>query len=501
MARYKHTEAESGQGMFLTVNLKEQLLPGTFEYMLNELVGTKIDVSIFDENYQNDEKGAGAIPPRVLIKLISYGYLKGVKSSRRLEELCRNNVTAKALAEDMEPHWTTIADFISTGGEKFKGIFAQVLMYCNELELIGGQDYAVDGDRLPSNASLEMTGKRKDLEKRLAIYRRMAEKHIEKHQRRDEAGDNSEASEKRYQERQRKLNKKIEALDNFIKTMKPKKGNGGKEITSNVTDNESAMIHSPKGYIQGYIGMAVADSKKQIIVSAKAVGSANEGAHFPDMLKNALSNVEKAGVKKEPEKKPVIMADSNYFSEENLKAGRELGVETIIADGSYKSRLGKKEGKTYRAEDFTYNEEDDNYECPAGKKLERTKTRKISGRECKLYKADAGDCGVCPLKEKCVKSKKKSRKSGRSLSVTENNSPGGIIHEHLKNLNTVEWQDKYARRMQIIEPVFANISFCKGLNRFSLRGQEKVNGQWLLYCIVHNLGKCLKGYNKGKGYA
>jgi hypothetical protein len=118
-----------------------------------------------------------------------------------------------------------------------------------------------------------------------------------------------------------------------------------------------------------------------------------------------------------------------------------------------------------------------------------------------LYKADAVDCGDCPLKEKCVKSKKKDRKSGRSLFVTESNSPGGLLYEHLKKLNTVEWQDKYACRIQIIEPVFANISCCKGLNRFSLRGQEKVNGQWLLYCMVHNLGKCLKGYNKGKGYA
>jgi hypothetical protein len=261
------------------------------------------------------------------------------------------------------------------------------------------------------------------------------------------------------------------------------------------------MIHSPKGYIQGYIGLAVADAKEQIIVGAKAVGSANEGGHFTEMVKNTLVNAEKAGVKKEPGKKPVFTADSNYFSEDNLKAGAGLGVETIIADGNYKSRLGKKEGNTYRAEDFTYNAEGDYYECPAGKKLGHTKARKISGREGRLYKADVGDCGACPLKEKCSKSKKKERRSGRSLFVTESNSPGGLMYEHLKKLNTVEWQDKYARRIQIIEPVFADISNCKGLDRFSLRGQEKVNGQRLLYCMVHNLGKCLKGYNKGKGYA
>jgi hypothetical protein len=261
------------------------------------------------------------------------------------------------------------------------------------------------------------------------------------------------------------------------------------------------MIHSSKGYIQGYIGLAVADAKEQIIAGAKAVGSANGGAHFPDMVKDALSNAEEAGVKKEAEKKPVVMADSNYFSGENLKAGREPGVEAVIADGNYKSRLGKKEGKTYRAEDFTYNAEEDTYECPAGKKPERAKTRKISGREGKLYKADTDDCGVCPLREKRSKSKKKDRRSGRSLFVTENNSPGGLPHEHLKKSNTVEWQDKYAFRIQTIEPVFANISWCKGLNRSSLRGREKVNGQRLLYRMARNLNKCLKGYNKGRRYA
>ena len=70
-----------------------------------------------------------------------------------------------------------------------------------------------------------------------------------------------------------------------------------------------------------------------------------------------------------------------------------------------------------------------------------------------------------------------------------------------ERLNMEEYQERYVHRIQIIEPVFANITYCKGLKRFSLRGREKVNGQWLLYCMVHNLGKCLNGYNKEKMYA
>jgi len=84
--------------------------------------------------------------------------------------------------------------------------------------------------------------------------------------------------------------------------------------------------------------------------------------------------------------------------------------------------------------------------------------------------------------------------------ITKSNEAGSLCRAMREKLKTEEYQDKYGYRMQIIEPVFANITYCKGLNRFSLRGKRKVNGQWLLYCIVHNLGKCLKGYNMVMGY-
>jgi hypothetical protein len=76
MAKYKETYAERGQGLLLDVNLKKQLLPGTFEYMLNELIGGKIDISVFDKNYKNDETGTKAIPPSALIKPVRTGGIR-----------------------------------------------------------------------------------------------------------------------------------------------------------------------------------------------------------------------------------------------------------------------------------------------------------------------------------------------------------------------------------------------------------------------------------------
>ena len=97
MARYRTTDVAAGQGLFLSVNLQEQLLPDSFEYMLNEIIGTKIDLSVFDKKYKNDQSGAGAVSPSVLLKLIVYGYHNGCISSRKIYELnntraCSHNV-------------------------------------------------------------------------------------------------------------------------------------------------------------------------------------------------------------------------------------------------------------------------------------------------------------------------------------------------------------------------------------------------------------------------
>ena len=502
MAKYKQTEAKNGQGMFLSINLMEQLLPGTFEHMLNDLIGKKIDISMFDKNYNNDETGASAIPPRVLIKLIIYGYSKGIKSSREIYELGRNNIIAKALSEDLEPHWTTIANFISNNGEIFKETFVKTLAYCAELKLIGGETFAEDGCRLPSSASIELTGKKEDLEKRLKIYRRMAEKHIAKHKRHDEKGKNADETERCYRLQQKKLNRNIEKISNFLENIEIKEGRRVKETASNVTDNESALILTSGGYIQGYIGLAVSDKKEQIIVSAEAVGSANEGEHFPRMLNTTLSNLKTAGVKRK--KKIQMLADKNYFCEENLKACKEQNVEAIIADRQYKQRLGDNKNKRYEADDFKFCKKGNYYKCPNGKKLTFKGLKKNpEGDEGMVYQASIKDCRNCSLNTKCLKTRREISKldKGRSLFITKSNSPGSLSAALRKKLNTQEYQDQYAYRIQIIEPVFSNITYCKKLDRFSLRGTKKVNGQWLLYCMVHNLGKCLKGYNKEKGYA
>ncbi|GBU27678.1 hypothetical protein R84B8_01215 [Treponema sp. R8-4-B8] len=163
MARFKHTD--NSQGQFMVVNLKEQLFPDTFEWTIDYLIN-KMDMSLFEKKYNNDETGAAAYPPRALLKIILYCYSRGIITSRKIEKMCTDNITVKALAEDCEPDHATIAAFISANEEAVKDMFTQILLQCAQLKLITGEMFAVDGCKLPSNASKEWSGTIEDLKKK-----------------------------------------------------------------------------------------------------------------------------------------------------------------------------------------------------------------------------------------------------------------------------------------------------------------------------------------------
>ena len=100
MARFK--ESDISQGQFIAVNLSEQLLSGTFEWALNYLID-RIDMSLFEQKYNNDEKGASAYPPKALLKIILYCYSTGILTSRPMEKACKYHMILKALSGDIEP--------------------------------------------------------------------------------------------------------------------------------------------------------------------------------------------------------------------------------------------------------------------------------------------------------------------------------------------------------------------------------------------------------------
>ncbi|MDR2718598.1 MAG: IS1182 family transposase [Treponema sp.] len=506
MARFKDTD--NTQGQFMAVNLKEQLLPDTFEWTIDYLVN-KADMSLFEKKYNNDERGAAAYPPRALLKIILYCYSRGIITSRKIEKACRDSIIVKALAEDCEPDHDTIATFISTNGGAVKDLFGQILTQCAQLNLITREMFAVDGCKLPSNASKEWSGTIKELRKKRDKLKEHIEKVINRHREMDKdekakkiqrpyaktLGDNKERRERSIE----RLENKLKKLNTFLKEAEPRTGAAGEEVKSNITDNESALIKSPRGYIQGYNGIAVADSGSQIIVSAEVTGSGPESGSFPKMLDSLEENMKKATGKEEPLKKALLEGDTGYFSEANLRAAAERGIEVIIPDPQFRQRdpyfaEKKKEKagkKRFGAGDFEYNEKTDSYKCPCGKVLEYKYDITLRNNSGRKYHAKRADCAECPLIERCI-ARRNGKRPFRTLYIVEKKYKENLSEKMREKIDHPAWRELYSRRMQIIEPVYSNITYCKGMNRFTLRGSEKVGTQWKLYCMVHNIGKCVK---------
>ncbi len=181
MARYK--EYDYAQGKFIPVHFDKQIIAGTFEHTLHYLIDNEIDLSVFDLRYQNDETGAPAYDPAILLKIILYGYSRGITSSRKIARCCEENIIFMALSADTQPHFTTIADFISSLDEKIIRLFLEVLLYCDEMGLIGKEMFAVDGCKMPSNASKDWSGTKEELrhkkEKMEKVIKQILKRHRE----------------------------------------------------------------------------------------------------------------------------------------------------------------------------------------------------------------------------------------------------------------------------------------------------------------------------------
>jgi len=499
MAHYKETE--KGQGLFLTVNLSEQLVPGTFEHTLNKLIDKKLDLSIFDRKYQNDETGAAAIKPGILLKIILYCYSLGIISSRKIAKMCEDNMAVKALAEDTEPHYTTISNFVSGMSGEIEKVFSEALMVCASTGLIKGKMFAIDGCRLPSAASKEWSGTKEELKEKYDQIKKISAEIIEKHKKNDRTG----KEEKAEKEKLERLEKKADKILEFLKTHEDRRGAGGEIIKSNVTDNESGKIKGPHGVIQGYNGIAVVDSKNQVIIAANAYGSVYEGQYFSEMLEKTEQHMGEVSGKDEPMKGTVILGDTDYFSEENLQAAKKKEMEAVIPDEQYRNRDERlKEGERREGKErldaryFKYNKQGNYYTCPNGKRLAHKCKVKLNRNEGNKYESKAKDCKGCPYADRCIRAKGKVQKY-RVLYIPILKYEENECQKMREKIDKAKYRKMYSRRMQIVEPVFADITYCKGITRFTLRTQRKVSIQWALYCVVHNIGKYNMAERRKKG--
>jgi len=606
MARYKTYDYD--QTHLIPVCLEAQFLEGSLEHAIHILVENKMDLSLFESRYKNDETGCKAYDPKILLKIVLFAYSRGVIGSRRIEWLCRKHVTCMALACMQCPDHSTIAAFVSSMHHEVLSVFRDILLVCEEQQLLGGTVFALDGLKLSSNASKQWSGTMDELkhkqEKLEAKIQELVKAHQEadaSHQEADatllplvsdvsgtgfdadtvnssehlesgkgaitepqcdelqdgkcpseaegwdhstEAGcrppdgpcgngetgrttgkdktssgkssgsrkkkgcntqrrKQTKSKKQKRAERLKRVRRHAERLKNWLVSHDKKIGRQGNEIKSNITDNESAKMSTSHGVIQGYNAQAVVDDKHQVIVAAEVFGDGQDGQHLSVVMPQLKDNMETIGHGEGYLAGKQFLADSNYFSDNNLKTCEEEELDAYIPDCNFRKRdprfadqnrykPNKKKNKRTRfvVEDFTYDEATQGYRCPHGKLLHlHAREHRVRHRVYRYYVADEKDCRDCPFRKKCL-SQNKTKRKHLGIPVAEpETKPKSRCQQMIEKIDTPEGKKQYSQRLAIVEPVFANIRTQKGLDHVTLRGKAKVDIQWILYAMVHNIEK------------
>ncbi|MBN1214311.1 MAG: transposase, partial [Candidatus Lokiarchaeota archaeon] len=247
----------------------------------------------------------------------------------------------------------------------------------------------------------------------------------------------------------------------------------------------------------GYNGMAVVDEKTQIIVAAEAFGQGQENNLFAPLVKQTEANLKETG-KRETLEGSTIIADTNYFSEDNCRYAEEKKLDAFIPDhffrnrdprfGTERQRHKPPHKNLFTQADFSYDEKANCYYCPNGQKLRHRGKLSLHGYQGRRYWAELSSCSVCLKRGQCLRKGAGMRK----LFIIDVPKPKTHSEHMMEKIDSPHGRETYSRRMGIVEPVFANIKVHKGLFRFTLRTKKKVNVQWVLFCLVHNIGKIAK---------
>ena len=404
--------------------------------------------------------GAPAYAPKMMLKLIVFGYSEGVRSSRRIDAAVRQDLRFMFLSEMSRPDFRTIARFRKDNLEAVDSAFKETVRIGMEMGLVLLEHVSVDGTKLEANVSGKETYGRKRLEKTLeSVEKRIAEilEEADRIDREEDAlygdarGDELPDELKDSIARRKRLEKAKKAMDE-----------AGRNAIG-ATDTDSRLMKTGAGNRPAYNGQAVVDKENQMIVAADVVQDEADSSQYAPMVEEAVANT---GAK--PDK---TSADGGYFSTESIEYAAKEDIDAYIPDSRPKG--SNREG-------FVYDEEKDEFTCPEGNTLTFGRERVIKGLGYRIYRCYR--CAGCPRGQEC------HGKSSRYKEIAKR------VDDRLQQamsakMGSEEGRSVYRLRKQIVEPVFGNIKANMGMRRLLLRGLDGAKIEYLLGCIGHNIGK------------
>ena len=359
--------------------------------------------------------------------------------------MSRENIIFMALSADTRPHFTTLSDLISRSPEAIADLFGQIVLMCDELGLVGKEDFAIDGCKLRSNAFKEWRGTYAELKRKRHKIDRAVRRMLRRHRGQDSAEQTLDIRA-REQEQIRKLRAVSRKSKGFLDAETERKGVSGRMVKSNITDNGSAKIKTSHSVIQGYTGAAAVDSKHQVVAHSEAFGQGQEHGLIKPVLEGLRGLRETfQPVGREDLQaliKTRITADSGYHNREVLEYLETEGIDAYLADTGFGSRdprfkdhktpkeRNKRQDKARSSQnEFVIDRKREICHCPAGRglllKARRARIGNYLFMQFQGYEKDCNDYG---LRKRCLRNPNQHipRQINVALAITREQKAGAI---------------------------------------------------------------------------
>jgi transposase len=420
-----------------------------------------LDYSVIESKCS--ERGCPPYPPSVMARILGYAYSKGVRSSRKIEEMLKVDVRFMWLAGGLKPDHNTVSRFRKENWRELEGLFKDSVRVCTEAGLVFLNVVATDGTKIAAAASKRRVCSQSKLERQLAAVEKILQEADEVDRAEDElygSGTGSDLPEHLVDAKARKA--KLEEIAKRLRESKRR--------TVVETDPDARVMLTTDGKRPAYNLQASVDHENQIIVAMELSQSENDLGKLPEMVNEIQSNT---GLSPD-----VSLADRGYSNEDTLRWLEESKHYALMPLQEH-----PQESRTdlFASKCFIPGDERDVLICPAGRELVfKSEHRKGSGTYRRYY---ARGCRNCSFHGECVRRGTANRCVSVSVVATQRKQ----MRERLAG---PAGRELYALRQEIVEPVFGHIKSNLGFERFLLWGMEGATAESALICMAHNVTKC-----------
>jgi transposase len=415
------------------------------------------------------KEGRPSYNSQVFLKVYLYGYLNGLRSSRKLEKECFRNIEMQWLLEDIRPNYHSISDFRKDNPAALKNLFKLYVLFLKDADLIGGETIAIDGTKSRAHNSRKANFNQKKIDKHLEYIDAKTKEYLDALEENDTKENSKEI--KNIQQKIERLQQNKLRYDLLEEKLK---ASGEPQISTTDSDARALLVQGQVVEISFNIQAAV-DAKHNLVVATHTINKNDRSA----LSAIAIEAKENLGVETY-----TALVDKGYHNGREIEACKLADITTIVAQPEQGKSNDNGTTKDYLVSKFKYDKITDTYTCPKGETLKTTgswhkKTRDKDSYNFKKYRTPK--CKECPVKHLCT-----SRATGREI---DRSQYADAVEENNKRYH--ENPQLYRKRQEINEHIFGTIKRQWGYNHTNLTGLEKVNGEHSLIMLVYNIKRSI----------